>query len=66
MIKFTFWVTCTSWATGGYFNTHYAKTEKEAMDRIKEWNDGYGREVVKLVHMEKVTANEFAEDYIGY
>lgn len=58
MIKLTFFVLCKSWASGGYENTHYFQTEKQA----RAWSKENG---VEIRHIEKVPFNKFAEDYIG-
>ncbi len=58
MIKLVFFVHCQGWKNGGYQNTHYFKTEKQAREYAKK----NGVDIVKL---EKVTLSEFAEDYMG-
>ena len=59
MFKLQFFVACQGWKTGGYENTHYFKTEKEAKKYLKK-ND------LKLISLEKVSFKEFANDYMGY
>ena len=59
MVKVKIWVRCEGWAAGGYENTLYFKTEKEA----KQWAGCYPHVTIKEV--ERVTLAEFAEDYIG-
>lgn len=35
MVKFKFWVDTPY---GGYYNTHYAKNAKRAIDTLEKWN----------------------------
>ena len=63
MVKFKFFVHCTGWATGGYENTHYAETAKEAKARIDAWNAQRPNSVT-LLSIEEVSIQEFAQDYI--
>ena len=58
MFKLQFFVSCQGWKTGGYENTHYFTTEKEARKYLKE-ND------LKLISLEKISFKEFANDYMG-
>ena len=58
MYKLHFYVTCQGWKAGGYENTHYFRTKKEARKYLKE-ND------LKLISLEKVSWKEFRNDYIG-
>ena len=38
MVKFKFFVHCTGWSDGGYENTHFANSRKEAKASVDEWN----------------------------
>lgn len=66
MLRFTFFVHCTGWKDGGYENSHYAKTEKEARQIIDRWNESYksnGSDCwVELLKIEKMTDEEWLED----
>lgn len=70
MVRFTFFVHCSGWSTGGYENTHFAKDEKEARERVERWNrdwearGGNGSGKVDLLSITPITDEEFAEDYI--
>ena len=57
MFKLRFFVSCQGWKSGGYENTHYFETKKEAEKYLKE-ND------LKLISLKKVTLKEFANDYM--
>ena len=64
MVKFKFFVHCTGWADGGYENTHFANSPKEANARVAEWNkDRPGS--VDLISIEEISDAEFAEDFVG-
>jgi hypothetical protein len=63
MVKFKFFVHCAGWAAGGYENTHYAETAKEAKARIDAWN-AQRPNGVTLLSIEEVSNQEFAQDYI--
>jgi hypothetical protein len=58
MFKLQFFVTCQGWKAGGYENTHYFRTKKEAKEYLKKHG-------LKLISLEKITFKEFANDYIG-
>lgn len=58
MIKLVFFVHCNGWKNGGYQNTHYFKTEKQARQWAQENN-------VKIIKLEKVSFSEFADDFMG-
>lgn len=58
MIKLVFFVHCEGWINGGYENTHYFETEKQA----REWADRNG---VDIRHIEAVSQEEFSTDYMG-
>lgn len=59
MVKLIFFVHCKSWKDGGYENTHYFETEKQA----REWvRDQHG---VDIRSIQMVSRREFAEDYMG-
>lgn len=57
MYKLNFFVPCSGWVNGGYENTHYFETKQSAL-RCAESNH------VKVLSLELVSLNEFAEDYI--
>ena len=59
MVKVKIFVHCTGWSTGGYENTVYFETEKQAKEWVKRHDD------VEIVSIQTVTLDEFAEDYIG-
>ena len=64
MVKFKFFVHCVGWAAGGYENTHFANSAKEAKARVAEWNKdnpGY----VDLISITEISDAEFAEDFVG-
>ena len=55
MVKFKFFVNC---AYGGYENTHFANSAKEAKARVAEWNKdnpGY----VDLISITEISDAEF-------
>lgn len=59
MVKLVFFVHCSPmWKTGGYENTHYFETEKQA----REWAD---REGVDIRRIETVSQKEFSADFMG-
>ena len=61
MVKFKFFVNC---AYGGYENTHFANSAKEAKARVAEWNkDNTG--YVDLISITEISDAEFAEDFVG-
>ena len=61
MVKFKFFVNCSY---GGYENTHFANSAKEAKARVAEWNkDRPGS--VDLISIEEISDAEFAEDFVG-
>ena len=59
MVKVKIFVHCDGWSTGGYGNTLYFETEKQAKEWAKRYDD------VEIVSIQTVTLDEFAEDYIG-
>ena len=64
MVKFKFFVHCPGYVGGGYENTHFANSPKEAKTRVAEWNKdrpGY----VDLISIEEISDAEFAEDFVG-
>lgn len=67
MVKFKFFVHCKGVIGGGYYNTHFAKNEVDAKQRIAEWNEQYkGTDYhVDLISITEITNEEFEEDYIG-
>lgn len=65
MVKFKFFVHCSGWASGGYENTHFASSEKEAKARIAEWNKNNPGSV-SLISITEISDAEFAEDFVGY
>lgn len=65
MVKFKFFVYCAGWAAGGYENTHFANSAKEAKTRIAEWNKNkFGS--VSLISIAEISDAECAEDFVGY
>ena len=75
MYKFKFFVHCKGWKDGGYTNTHFAETKKEAKERVAKWNEEAKKRVeyfgdtvvdglVDLLEITKITDEEFAADYI--
>lgn len=63
MVKFSFFVHCSSWASGGYANSHFAISPKEAKAMVAEWNkDRPGS--VDLISIEEIGKAEFAQDCI--
>lgn len=65
MVKFKFFVHCSGWAAGGYENTHFANSAKEAKSRIAEWNKNKPGSV-SLISITEISDAEFAEDFVGY
>lgn len=68
VIKLVFFVRCR-WENGGYENTHYFQTEKQAREwvkaedeRLQKIGPEYGVEIRRI---EKVPIDKFAEDYMG-
>ena len=59
MFKLRFFVHCNSWECGGYENVQYFTTAEAAEDWLKR--DSY----CQKLSLEKVSVEEFAEDYIG-
>jgi hypothetical protein len=62
MVRFKFFVHCTGWKDGGYENTHYAETAKDAERIVANWN-AEGRRTT-LLSIEPISDAEFAQDYI--
>ena len=65
MVKFKFFVHCTGLADGGYENTHFANSHKEAKERVAEWNNNRPGSV-SLMSIEEISNAEFAQDFSGY
>ena len=63
MVKFKFFVHCDGWENGGYENTHYAETARDAKRIIANWNAN-SRSPVTLLSITPVSDKEFAQDYI--
>ena len=64
MVKFKFFVHCAGWVAGGYENTHFANSAKEAKRQIEKWNaDRPGS--VSLISITEISDAEFAEDFVG-
>ena len=63
MVKVTFFVHCNGWKDGGYENTHYAETAKDAERTIANWN-AERQLPVTLLSITPVSDAEFAQDYI--
>jgi hypothetical protein len=64
MVKFKFFVHCAGWAAGGYENTHFANSAKEAKERVAEWNKSKPGSV-SLISITEISDAEFAEDFVG-
>jgi hypothetical protein len=66
MFRFKFFVHCTGWKGGGYENSHYARSEKEAHEIVDNWNAEYkanGNDCrVELLEIEKMSDEEWLED----
>ena len=65
MVKFKFFVHCSGWSNGGYENTHFANSAKEAKSMIAEWNKNKPGSV-SLISITEISDAEFAEDFVGY
>ena len=65
MVNFKFFVHCSGWAAGGYENTHFANSPKEAKAMVAEWNKKTPNSVT-LISIEEISNAEFAEDFVGY
>lgn len=65
MVKFKFFVHCAGWAAGGYENTHFANSAKEAKAMVAEWNKNKPGSV-SLISITEIGDAEFAEDFVGY
>lgn len=61
MVKFKFFVNCSY---GGYENTHFANSAKEAKAIIAEWNKDKPCSV-SLISITEISDAEFAEDFVG-
>ena len=57
--KLDFFVHTDGFANGGYKNTHYFPSKRQALDYIKSYP------YLSLVKLEKVTLQQFEEDYMG-
>jgi hypothetical protein len=66
MVKFKFFVSCNGWKDGGYENTHFAKSEKDAEKIVADWNKEYGENRVKILEIKPISIQEFREDYTGF
>lgn len=64
MVKFKFFVHCAGYVNGGYENTHFANSAKEAKAIIAEWNKNKPCSV-SLISITEISDAEFAEDFIG-
>ena len=65
MVKFKFFVHCVGWAAGGYENTHFANSTKEAKEIVAEWNKNKNFSV-SLISITEISDAEFAEDFVCY
>lgn len=54
MVKFKFFVHCKGWVGGGYENTHFANSPKEAKARVAEWNKNRPGSVT-LISIEEIS-----------
>lgn len=59
MIKLKFFVCCSGWADGGYENTIYFTSVAKARYWLSQ------NPHCEMISIEEVTAEEFAENYIG-
>lgn len=64
MVKFKFFVHCAGYVNGGYENTHFANSAKEAKAIIAEWNKRIPGSV-SLISIEEISYAEFADDFVG-
>ena len=64
MVKFKFFVHCAGWPSGGYENTHFANSTKEAKEIVSQWNKN-NQWSVSLISIEEISDAEFAEDFVG-
>lgn len=58
MVKVKIFVHCKGWIDGGYTNTLYFDTKKQAQDWMTRQKD------IDVLSTEVVPVNEFEEDYI--
>ena len=65
MVKFKFFVHCVGWTAGGYENTHFANSAKEAKEIVAEWNKNKPGSV-SLISINEISDAEFAEDFVCY
>ena len=65
MVKFKFFVHCDGWTSGGYENTHFANSTKEAKEIVSKWNKNSPCSV-SLISIEEISNAEFAQDFVGY
>ena len=65
MVKFKFFVHCDGWTSGGYENTHFANSDKEAKEIVSKWNKNSTCSV-SLISIEEISDAEFAQDFSGY
>lgn len=64
MVKFKFFVHCAGWAAGGYENTHFANSAKDAKAMVAEWNKRIPGSV-SLISIEEISYAQFEEDFVG-
>ena len=65
MVKFKFFVHCDGWTSGGYENTHFSNSTKEAKEIVSNWNKNSPCSV-SLISIEEISNAEFAQDFVGY
>ena len=65
MVKFKFFVHCDGLASGGYENTHFSNSTKEAKEIVSKWNKNSPCSV-SLISIEEISNAEFAQDFVGY
>ena len=65
MVKFKFFVHCAGWSSGGYENTHFANSNKEAKEIVSKWNKSRPCSV-SLISIEEIINAEFVQDFVGY
>lgn len=63
MVKFKFFVHCDGWASGGYENTNFANSTKEAKEIVSKWNNNTACPV-SLISIEEISDAEFAQDFV--
>ena len=65
MVRFKFFVDCPGYVGGGYENTNFANSAKEAKAIVAEWNKNKTCSV-SLISITEISNAEFAEDFIRY